>query len=313
MTNDYGNLELHKVLLSAMKDIDKICRENGLRYYLHAGTLLGAVNHKGFIPWDDDVDISMFREDYEKFITLVQQIYPNRYFMQTYKTDIHYANNRAVLRILGTKLTHFHEDGNLEHSEIGVDVVPLDAAPDSRFLQRVQEWLIWTFDAAVQIKQGDIIPHHPVMRCIGLISKMNRVKLGKAIDKISMYYNRKNTRKIGLLTYTCVSPFNASKGYLDNIGPRYLYENPVDILFEDTYFMAISDPVVELNRRYPNWSEPYPEEKRVTKHDIQEYWISDVVRKGQEYEYFDPNSSADIWWGGEGFSKLCELPCRAWT
>ena len=66
MTNEYGNELLHKVLLSAMKDIDKICRENGLRYYLYAGTLLGAVNHKGFIPWDDDVDIVMFPNDLEK-------------------------------------------------------------------------------------------------------------------------------------------------------------------------------------------------------------------------------------------------------
>ena len=72
MTNDYGNLELHKILLSAMKDIDKICRENHLRYYLHAGTLLGAINHKGFIPWDDDVDISMTRDDYEKFVQILK-------------------------------------------------------------------------------------------------------------------------------------------------------------------------------------------------------------------------------------------------
>lgn len=50
MTNDYINLELHKVLLSTMKDIDHICRENGLKYYLHAGTLLGAINHMYFCP-----------------------------------------------------------------------------------------------------------------------------------------------------------------------------------------------------------------------------------------------------------------------
>ena len=63
MTNDYGNLELHMVLLQAMKDIDKICRENNLKYYLYAGSLLGAMNFKGFIPWDDDIDIVMFPKD----------------------------------------------------------------------------------------------------------------------------------------------------------------------------------------------------------------------------------------------------------
>ena len=132
MTNDYGNLELHEVLLSAMKDIDKICRENNLRYFLHAGTLLGAMNHKGFIPWDDDVDISMFREDYEKFLSIVHEQMGDRYFVQTYKTDPEYPNNRAVLRVLGTEVIHFHEDDTSSRKEIAVDIVPLDSVPDLR-------------------------------------------------------------------------------------------------------------------------------------------------------------------------------------
>ena len=81
MTNEYGNELLHKVLLSAMKDIDKICRENGLKYYLHAGTLLGALNHKGFIPWDDDVDISLKREDYNTLLHILQEQYSDMYFI----------------------------------------------------------------------------------------------------------------------------------------------------------------------------------------------------------------------------------------
>lgn len=70
----YGNELLHKVLLSGMKDIDKICRQNNIKYYLYAGTLLGAVVHKGFIPWDDDVDIVMFRWDYDKFEKIKREI-----------------------------------------------------------------------------------------------------------------------------------------------------------------------------------------------------------------------------------------------
>lgn len=94
MTNDYGNLELHTVLLSAMKDIHKICQENNLKYYLHAGTLLGAVNHKGFIPWDDDVDITLIRSDFEKIAKIIERDYSDRYYIQTYKNDI-------IIRITG--------------------------------------------------------------------------------------------------------------------------------------------------------------------------------------------------------------------
>lgn len=278
MTNDYGNLELHKVLLSAMKDIDKICRENGLRYYLHAGTLLGAFNHGGFIPWDDDVDISLMREDYEQLCQIVQNEYADRYFLHSYHTDLNFSNNRAVLRILGTKVTHYHESEANLRSEIGVDLVPLDAAPDSKILRKLQAGAIWILDAAVQIKQGSIVPHHPVMKCIGLLSKIDRQKLGAMIDRISMICNGEKTKDVGLLTYTARNPYMNRSGYENEIWPRKWYEAPQWVSFEDTKLMTISDPEAYFLWQYgPHWAEPYPEEKRVTKHDVKSYEISPEV------------------------------------
>ena len=279
MTNDYGNLELHKVLLSAMKDIDKICRENGLRYFLHAGTLLGAMNHKGFIPWDDDVDISMMREDYERFIEIVQQEYNDRYFLHNYMTDPMYPNNRSVLRILGTRIEHFHKSNN-RYTQVPVDIVPLDNAPDMKWERKVQQTMIWIFDMAVQIKHGDITPHHPVMKCIGLLAKIDRVKLGGYIDYWSMRYNDRQTKQIGLLSYTGKNPYTGRSGYENDLMLREWYESPVYVEFEDTCFMTISDPRADLNHRYgQHWSEPYPEEKRITKHDVKSYEISPEVRE----------------------------------
>lgn len=278
MTNDYGNLELHTVLLSAMKDIDKICRENGLRYYLHAGTLLGAMNHKGFIPWDDDVDISFMRDDYERFLKIVQEQYSDLYFVDNYKTNPSYRNNRSVLRVLGTEVICFHDDGRT-HREIGLDIVPLDAAPDSMILRKIQKTQIWIYDVAVQIKYSDIIPRHLATKCIGLLAKMSRTKLGDQIDAFSTRYNKMNTKFVGLLTYCTDSPFNGIDGYEDNLAPREWYEHPAYLPFEDTQFMAISKPQAELDRRYPHWRDPYPEEKRITKHDVKSYSISEEVRK----------------------------------
>ena len=279
MTNDYGNLELHKVLLSAMKDIDKICRENGLRYFLHAGTLLGAINHKGFIPWDDDVDIAMFRSDYNKFLEIIQQEYAHKYFIHNYKTDPNYTNNRSVLRILGTNVTHFHESPSL-HTEIPVDIVPLDHAPNSKLNRKLQQGAIWVLDMAVQIKQGSIIPHHPVMKCIGFLARIDRVKLGEYIDRLTTHYNRRPTQYVGLLSYTGKNPYTGRSGYENDLMLRKWYESPIYVEFEDTKFMTISDPVSDLNHRYGlRWSEPYPEEKRITKHDVKSYEISPEVRE----------------------------------
>ena len=280
MTNDYGNLELHKVLLSAMKDIDKICRENGLRYFLHAGTLLGAMNHKGFIPWDDDVDISLLRPDYEKLCAILQSEYADRYFLQNYETDLNYRNNRAVLRILGTKVIYYHANESNSHQEIGVDLVPLDAAPNVKIMRKLQQTCIWVLDAAVQIKMGDIIPHHPAMKCIALLSKMNRRRLGQAIDWFATLFNNRETNDIGLLTYTGKNPYTGRSGYENDLMSRHWYQTPIMVDFEDTKFMTISDPVADLVHRYgENWHAPYPEEKRVTKHDVKSYEINPEVRE----------------------------------
>ena len=280
MTNDYGNLELHKVLLSAMKDIDKICRENGLRYYLHAGTLLGAINYKGFIPWDDDVDISMFREDYERFLSLVQQQMRERYFVHTYKTDPAYPNNRAVLRILGTEVIHCHENTNATHKEIGIDIVPLDSVPDCRLFQRIQQGVIWLLDIAVQIKMGEIIPMSLATKCIAWLVEVDRITLGQWIDKATCMCKRSNTEYIGLLSYTGKNPYTGVSGYYNDLMKREWYENSIYVPFEDTKFMTISSPEADLVHRYGlHWAEPYPEEKRITKHDVKSYKISREVRE----------------------------------
>ena len=280
MTNDYGNLELHQVLLAAMKDIDRICRAQGLKYYLHAGTLLGAFNHKGFIPWDDDVDISLLREDYEKLCELLQKEHSDRYFLQNFKTDPNFRNNRAVLRVLGTKVIHYHEDNMNIHCEIGIDLVPLDAAPESKILRKFQQAGIWVIDTAVQIKMGEIIPRHPVTRCIGMLSKMDRQRLGKMIDWFATLFNGRKTKYVGLLTYTGKNPYTGRNGYDNDLMSRAWYQEPKMVEFEDTKFMTIAEPVTDLVHRYGEmWHEPYPEEKRITKHDVKSYEISPEVRE----------------------------------
>ena len=65
--------EYRKIITDVLMRIDTICRENGLKYALYAGTLLGAVRHGGFIPWDDDIDIVMKRDDYDKLATIIKE------------------------------------------------------------------------------------------------------------------------------------------------------------------------------------------------------------------------------------------------
>ena len=70
MKRKIDNAEIKSILLGLLEEFDFVCRQNNLKYSLCGGTMLGAIRHKGFIPWDDDVDIFMLREDYEQFLAI---------------------------------------------------------------------------------------------------------------------------------------------------------------------------------------------------------------------------------------------------
>lgn len=117
--------ELQKCQLEILKEFIRICKENNLQYYLVGGTCLGAVRHKGFIPWDDDIDVAMPRKDYDKFITLQDQM-KKPYFIQTYKSDKNYIYNFAKVRDSSTTFVeNFFACSQMNHG-VWIDVFPLD-------------------------------------------------------------------------------------------------------------------------------------------------------------------------------------------
>lgn len=119
--------ELQQKLFELLKEFVRVCEENNLTYWLLGGTLLGAVRHKGFIPWDDDVDVAMPREDYEKFINLKQEAFSDKkFFVQTFKSDPHYMWNYAKLRDSSTTyIEPAFRNIRMNHG-LWLDVFPLD-------------------------------------------------------------------------------------------------------------------------------------------------------------------------------------------
>ena len=132
---------LQEIELNLLKEFLLICKKENLHYYLLGGTLLGAVRHKGFIPWDDDVDIGMPRKDYEKFISCAQKYLPEYCFLQTFRTDPQYPfpfakiiDNRTIYKeFLLSKL-------QINHG-VWIDIFPLDFCSTNykwlTFLQRI--------------------------------------------------------------------------------------------------------------------------------------------------------------------------------
>ena len=121
---------LQKKILEILQVVDNTCKENKLRYYLTAGTMLGAVRHKGFIPWDDDADIAMPRPDYEKLIANAKLWLPKQYELICAENDKNYSLPFAKIQDANTTI--------IEHSHLRylggvyIDVFPLDGLPDGK-------------------------------------------------------------------------------------------------------------------------------------------------------------------------------------
>ncbi len=121
--------KIQKVVFSILCDIDDFCKENNLKYYLSGGTCLGAVRHKGFIPWDDDGDIMMPREDFEKFLEGFSKKYKNKYAVGSIKTDNTWQRPSAQIYDLNSKI--IQPNLNYKPRGISVDVFAIDGVPEN--------------------------------------------------------------------------------------------------------------------------------------------------------------------------------------
>lgn len=124
--------KLKLTLLEMMRDIDQICKEHKLDYFLIGGTLLGAVRHKGFIPWDDDLDIAMPRKDYEKLIKIFKNNENSKYILQSIETDKNYWLPFAKVRKKNTLFDDLPTRNVKSHRGIFIDIFPLDDAHDEK-------------------------------------------------------------------------------------------------------------------------------------------------------------------------------------
>lgn len=138
--------KLHRVLLGMLKDFAAVCERNDLRWFVAFGTALGAIREKGFIPWDDDLDICMPREDLEAFVRIMQQDTSGRYSVMNSQTNQNYPMATTRLMLNGTEF----RDAALKTADfescIFLDLFPLDSLADDEKVFHRQAWRAWLYN-----------------------------------------------------------------------------------------------------------------------------------------------------------------------
>ena len=128
------------VQLAMLDEVERICRKYGLRYFADSGTLIGAVRDKGYIPWDDDIDLAMLREDYERFVKVAPRELGEGLKLQTVYTEENYLRGHAQIRD-GRTTGYNEEDARAGYNcGIFIDIFPLDGMPDGKLAAR-----LWAF------------------------------------------------------------------------------------------------------------------------------------------------------------------------
>lgn len=246
-------------MLHMLKQVDNLCRKHQLEYWLDAGTLLGAVRHQGFIPWDDDMDIGMPRESFEKFLKIAPNELPDDIWLQTSQTDPGFYNMATPLKIRdrNSRYLEKHEHGNEPYVQgIFIDVFVYDQLPENPKIRKRYKFLAKKIIRVLSAKQSAVaLGHHAaVYKTLGKILSVKWLE--KKLNHLIRQSQQMNSSYLGR-GYQCVGK-NCLKR--EDIYPLK------ELLFEGEFFLVPCNVHELLVQQFGDYMTPPPEHQRVLRH-----------------------------------------------
>ena len=260
--------EIQAHLLKMLKAFIEVCEKHHLRYFVNGGTCLGAARHQGFIPWDDDIDVMMPRDDYDKFLTLQDEFKGTSYFIQTWRTDPRYIYCFAKLRDSATTyIENYYVNHRINHG-LWLDIFPIDgmsykAKPREKCANRVkfvwyESYLSYAPNLIRKFKKGTFFKDLFFNITGGLLFIFDIFHFRQRITEL--HCRRYKLDKAVLAG--CYFDFDTKHAAMD----ASIFKDYTLLDFEDIKVRVPKDYDKYLTMLYDDWRTPPPKEKQVGWH-----------------------------------------------
>lgn len=273
--------KLRNIQLDILEAFDWICQKNHIRYSLSAGTLLGAVRHKGFIPWDDDIDVMMLRDEYEKFLRVMESI-KDDFYLVNFSNDEHFAFGFSKLMVRGTLMRETIEKNKKIPHSVFIDIFPLDKTSNNLQEQFDQ------YEKAKKIKKqlwmrggygfDDGVLKKAFWKTKGMLLKLIPKKhfINNYLENAHIYDDCNTDFVVSL---------SGEVGLKKAVYRKECFEKYTKVEFEKRQFMAITDYDYYLTELYGDYMTLPPASQQHPHHYLLEYDFSNYTdKKGTSHE-----------------------------
>jgi lipopolysaccharide cholinephosphotransferase len=257
--------QLQQLELHVMDDFARLCERHGLRYYLVYGTLIGAVRHHGFIPWDDDVDVAMPRRDYERLAELLEADLGDRYVLSSHRSDGLFPHIYAKLWLRGTRVRQQNDTERSFARGVGIDIFPLDGAPRSAVAQQLRRLVVRAFQIRLSFRVAD---RQRQRRWLRFLVRLLPLRLIRWLYDSTI----RAWPETGADKWICAGPYPDRQTF-----PRNWFGDGTPLEFEGRRFVAPHEWHRYLTQVYGEYMRLPPVEQRVSRHSLVDVDLGDMA------------------------------------
>ena len=272
--------KMQLVELDMLVEFDRVCRKNDINYVIYGGTMLGAIRHKGFIPWDDDIDIGILREDYEKFKEHMDELDPKICYFQDHTTDKEYRWGYGKIRRTGTKYVRVGQEHLKFKTGIFIDVFPLDDIPKTTIGQMLQDFKFYCLRKILWSEVGKYSTKGFMKVWYTLLSKIDPQKVHKYIDRTRRKSKNSSSNMVRTLLFTSTGKLYRKNPIKMRYGiPKRWILDRAEYEFEGHKFYGTKDYDEIMKYTYGDYMKLPPEDQRYQHSPFSEITFPDEEKK----------------------------------